>query len=274
MTEVKQAGPCKLPSLRDSPVVQTYKSVDDYVEVAPISPSISGLQPGLQFVQKGSTLAVPSMLTRQRRGRAVRSKRLKGRRKRVTPKLPPIIDTVVTVGHRLRFQANATASATNVTVGTLIGACGGIGTVTNSQLSAWASTIKVRRITLWPGTPGNNPSTCEVIWSSAGTTQFKDESKNVVMPTGITVERPVVSTPPKDSLAAFWQSSNNASSILFQLTCSAGTVVDVDVAYTLGNNNASINITGFAVIVVGTIYYGRLDGVGGKFPPQGVPTTN
>jgi hypothetical protein len=32
--------------------------------------------------------------------------------------------------------------------------------------------------------------------------------------------------------------------------------------------------TGYAAATLGSFYYARLDGVGGKFLPLGVPTTN
>jgi hypothetical protein len=204
-----------------------------------------------------------------------RSRRSGGRMKKGSgvPALPPQLETVLSVKHTFRFETTAAVTATNVTIGNVISVCGGVGTIANSQISMWASSVRVISITVWPGLSSTevNP---EVIWQSAGTTQAKDASKSRSIPGGVTMDRAVVSRPPAGSLARLWQLSSNSSSVLFQLTAPAQSIVDVKIAFTLANNYGGLNVMGYAAVTLGTIYYSRLDSVGGKCVPVGVPTTN
>lgn len=238
-------------------------SLDEHKAI--LSPSVgAALVPG-----KPVNLALKAGRAPRRNGRPLS----KGGKPKRLPSLPPQISAVVTVSHRYRFQASAAASAVAVTVGTLVGACGGIGTVSNSTIACWASSVRVRQVTIWPGTPSNNPNTTEIIWGQVGTSYTKDESKLATIPTGVTVDRPVSERPPKDSLASFWLSAATSGTVM-TITCGPGSVVDVDLTFTLANNFASVNITGLAAVLVNVVYYLRLDGVGGKFVPLGLPTTN
>jgi hypothetical protein len=213
--------------------------------------------------------------TKKMRGARGGKKHRKGKKGMRHPRLPPQLETVITVGHTYRYQALNACNSVNVTVGNVAGACMMVGTVLNSTCVAPVSSVKVRRVKLWPSaTTGLNPNNNEIIWQYVGSNFEKDESKSDVLPTGVTIDECLVATPPKKSFACLWSTMGNASNVLFQVTCAAGAVVDVDVAFTLANNFGGLTITGFGNVVVGTVYYGRLDGVNGKLIPQGVPTTN
>jgi hypothetical protein len=174
----------------------------------------------------------------------------------------------------LRFTATATAASVQVTIGQVMCAIGSICTIANSTVTSVASSIKLHKITIWPAsTTAGAAQNAEVLWINVGNFS-KDESKSTAVPSGTTISDVIVDLPPKDSLACFWQASAGAASPLFSLTCPAGSIIDVDVSWTMSNNFAAVVQAGYAAATLGTLYYSRLDGVGGKFLPLGVPTTN
>jgi len=203
-----------------------------------------------------STLIAPALLTQAKRKKS--------------SALPPMINTAIKIRHTYRFTSSSTTALVAVTGGTLAGALGGVCSVVNSTIVAWASSLKIHKITVWPGTGTQNT---EVQWANTGN-YAKDDSFSELIPTGITVDHAIVSVPPRNSLAAFWQASAGYNTTLFNISAPSGSIVDIDISYTLANNLPGTSVAGYAVAALGTIYYGRLDGVGGKFTPVGVPTTN
>jgi len=195
-------------------------------------------------------------------------------RKLRVPSLPPTVDTVVKAHSVLRFTATAAAASVNVTTASLMMACGGIGTIANSTVASVASTLKLHKITIWPAsTTAGAGQNAEVLWSDLGGIT-KDESKSTAIPAGVTVADVISERPPRETQAHFWQSSSGGGSNLFALTCPAGSIIDVSVSWTLRNNISGVTQAGYAAVTLGAFYYARLDGVGGKFLPLGVPTTN
>jgi len=192
-----------------------------------------------------------------------------------TSKLPPILDTVAQGHSVLRFTATSAAASAAVTIGNVLMAIGGIGTIANSTVTSVASSVKLHKITIWPAsTSAGAGQNAEVIWSNQGN-YAKDESKSSVVPTGTTLTDVVVSRPPLNgSLQSAWQASAGAATQFFALTCPAGSIIDIDVSWTLSNNFVNVAQAGYAAVTLGSLYYARLDGVGGKFLPLGVPTTN
>lgn len=188
--------------------------------------------------------------------------------------MPPTVDTVVTCHAILRFTATSAAASTNVTTATLLMACGGIATIANSTVASVASSYKLHSITIWPAsTTAGAGQQAEVLWPELGGIT-RDESKSTAIPAGVTVSDVVKERPPKASQMAFWQSSAGGASTVCSITCPAGSIIDVDLTFTLRNNIAGVTQNGYAAATLGAYYYARLDGVGGKFLPLGVPTTN
>jgi hypothetical protein len=188
--------------------------------------------------------------------------------------MPPTIDTV-SQGHSvLRFTATSAAAAVSVSIGNILASIGGIGTIANSTIESVASSFRVHSVTIWPASVTAGASqNAEVVWTNSGN-YTKDESKSTAVPSGITMADVVVNRPPPSSLAAVWQVSLAASTAMFLVTCPAGSIIDLDVSWTLSNNFAGFTQAGYAAVTLGSFYYARLDGVGGKFLPLGVPTTN
>jgi hypothetical protein len=174
----------------------------------------------------------------------------------------------------LRFTATAAAASVNITNASLLMACGGIGTIANSTVASVASSFLLHKVTIWPAsTTAGATQNAEVLWPELGGIT-RDESKSTAIPAGVTVSDVICERPPKLSQISFWNSSGGGGSTVFAITCPAGSIIDISVTWTLRNNIAGVTQAGYAAVTLGAFYYARLDGVGGKFLPLGVPTTN
>lgn len=233
-----------------------------------------GDEPGFELIEKKQALLPVNGLPLVTGARGRKGGHRAGGRGRRGPSLPPTIECTPALSHRYRYFANATATNANVTVGNLLGAMGGICTVANSTISSICSSVRVKRVSIYSGVVSTGAVNAELTWFAGGSSFTKDDSKESSVPEGITMERVLVTRPPAKALASFWQNSASVSNVLFQITCQGGSLIDVEMVGTLGNNLSNVAITGYSTATLATVYYGRLDGVGGKFQPLGVPTTN
>lgn len=141
-------------------------------------------------------------------------------------------------------------------------------------MTSVASCVKLRKVSIWPASEadtatGNNPEIEYV--SGYGTTS--DRSYVQSIPGGVSVSKPVVSKPGKDTLAALWQNSSASSTSLFTLyDINKGSIIAVDVSFMLRNAVPGINFT-VATAVLGTMYYLYLDGATAKLQPVALPNT-
>ena len=188
--------------------------------------------------------------------------------------LPPPIEATPRVKKTFRF-AVSTNGTYQTTLASLLGACGGTCTIANSKVQPWASSVRVRRLTVWP--PGGATGNYTFIdWASSGSAGFvPDTAKINIVPDGVVVSSALRFVPPKGSLAGNWLNpvTLSTSSILFGGTYKIGSIVDLDIEFTLSNVSEAGNIT-VAAATLGNIYYLALDGPSSnKIVPQGVPTT-
>jgi len=198
----------------------------------------------------------------------------KKRRSRGPPNLPPQLETVVTIQKVFRFLSSGSVSQVDITGAKLAGALGGCCTVTNSVVTCWASSCRVHSITVWPSVSLTAPVP-EIIWYSPLAQNEKDESKIRSLPSGVTVDRALKSSPPADSLASSWLTlANLTSTALWRFNgVPAASVIDVSVTFTLSNNLSGQDL-GVVTGVLKTFYWLALDGPGTNvIRPQGVPTT-
>jgi len=233
-----------------------------------------------------SSLALTSsgketMLTTKKSASFGRRRRGRGENKRGGASLPPPLQAVVTVHHVFRFVVTTAGAITGTPVtidgGGLAGALGGTCSVVNSNLTTWASSIRLHRVSIWPsavavGTLSPQP---EVIWYSPSNAVEKDTSVERVLPAGITQTAPVHSRPPKGSFCGMWMNPVvNVTNILFGLTyVPGGSVIDLDVSFTMSNNMGTLGRV-IATGVLGTIYYLYLDGsTRHGLIPAGKPST-
>jgi hypothetical protein len=178
--------------------------------------------------------------------------------------LPKSLNVVPTVKHTFRFLSTSN-NVGSVTVGTLLGALGSIGTSV-VQTTNWNASVRLHSIKVWP--PAGSSSYVE--WVTTGG-YAKDEIKDSSLPTGVTVSKSLVFTPPKLSFAALWQA--NVGNTLFKMYAPTGSIIDVHVSYCPVGSFAT-NSNTVATAVLGVIYYLYLDGSSTHyFQPVALPTT-
>jgi hypothetical protein len=279
------------------PTIQTSKwvklpTITDYKEIEPIVAKKS-VNTAVEYKAKDAKMQaqpVPSesllgngmSLTSRRSGlrRIVRAKGRKGKKGKArgstrTPSLPPELEITPILGHTFRFRNTADVVSQSFTVGNLIGICGGIGSIVNSTVASIASSVKLRRVTIWPSTEAesgtdHNPEISFV--TAYGTTS--DRSFNKSVPGGLTVSAPLTAKPKSDTLASMWQNSSASSSTLFYIyDLPKNSVIDVDVSFCLRNAQGGLNFT-VTTAVLGASYYLYLDGSSTHiFQPVALPNT-
>lgn len=196
-------------------------------------------------------------------------------RKGRAPALPPMLDAVIVCHHVFRFQViTGFTSLVNITGGCLAGVAGGLCSVVNSTLVCPASSIRIHRLTIWPAAQSAPTNPPEVVWFSPITIMEKDSSKESMLPAGITMERALVSKPPKGTLCSDWFATVGAVNVaMFGLSnFAAGGVIDLEMSWTQSNNLLGVNRT-VSTAVLGTWYYLYLDGSSGSIQPVGKPNT-
>lgn len=172
--------------------------------------------------------------------------------------LPPVRDMSVTVrSHTFRYVSTNGANATNITPTNIIGTCGGICTVANSKLTPWASSFLLKCIRCWPGPSATGYEDVVIRWAAYNSIGTRDQKLERALPLGVTVTGCLEFRPPKGSAATWWQVAN--SSVLLVISCAPGSILELDVDFTLSNSF----ITSDATIATGTlasVYYLPLDG--------------
>jgi len=190
------------------------------------------------------------------------------------PDLPPDLNVTPVNSITLRYQATAAVTGTNITVGYLLAACGNICTVANTTLESIASSVRVRRVTIWPAasstsSPGYNQANLAWVLSSTS----KDDSRISVLPDGVTASKCVSSRPPRGTLAGMWHTNNDNSLAVLIIACSAGSVIDVQLQFTCQNIFGGV-ATSVASGTQGDFYYTYLDSTSGHLlAPIGRPRT-
>jgi len=188
--------------------------------------------------------------------------------------IPPW-EASITVRHRYRFDLTSGINATNITVGMIFGVIGTIGQVANTSVASIASSFRIRRVTIYESSQGVVTVSSEIFWASAVDVNSKDM---VMSNSTIPYDRPtrVSSVPPRGTLSSFWWNSGATSTTsLFGITASIGSIVEVDLDFTIAN--ALEGLAGIAVstATVGNIYYLALNGPSVNTAiPVGLPTTH
>lgn len=223
----------------------------------------------------GVATASTSSLGTRKRGRGRPKGMGRGRRSRqhrgVVPRLPPAIDVVPVVPFRLRYRVAVGSNAT-ITRKLLAGALGGIVTVANTTLTCWASSARLSRVILWPGTAGG----AQIRPADGTAEQSLQRDRNMVdqMPDGVTTTAPIVFTPNRKSYLAEWQMlSDNSSDGLFTLGVVEGVIIDVEGVFTLNqqHNASPVTIT-ISSGALGSSFWLSLDGAN-NVQVLGLPST-
>jgi hypothetical protein len=185
---------------------------------------------------------------------------------------PPKLNLTHTVSTTLRFQCSTAATKT-ITAADIAGACGTICTILNTSTQPWASSFRIKRVSIFPPSSAAAVETVGIFWQNANG-YVRDEIKDVTVPLGMTVPTRVSSSPPKRSLASDWISSTYTGNIM-DLTVVDGAVVDLNIDY---NITAALNPYAPILInvgVLGNIYYLALDGrASNTITPVALSTTS
>jgi len=195
----------------------------------------------------------------------------RGRRGGLKSSLPPAWKSPV-YRSRLQYQASSNVSASNITRGMLGSTVGVIGVVLNTTAAAVASSFRLRSIRCWPAAG----SSVDVIWvtNTAEQALQRDKTDFKIVPTGVTETGMTVVKPPKGTWAAMWQATNeNATDVLFSISCAQGSVLEISLDFTFPTGIPPYGQT-LAVVSVGQWYYPPLDGTNNKLPPVVLQTTH
>lgn len=170
---------------------------------------------------------------------------------------PSQLNTNIRLSHRYRFTATAAQNGP-ITDTNLLGVCGGVGSVVNSQIALFTKSVKVRKIEIWsaPASQGAN-STCSVDWEGFGNSPNVEVSDTTV---SVTKNAHVVSSPPPQSLCSFWQEATGTN--LFTIVCPANSIIDLWLDEVLADQTTNLQAFPAVTAVVGRIYYLALDGTG------------
>jgi len=187
--------------------------------------------------------------------------------------LPPAIKIFPPRRMRMYFSNSTNTGSYAVSVGSLLGAFGGICTVTNSTVSTVHSSVRVLKVQLWPGPSTTAAGAADLTWSGASG-NIPDDERIRPVPEGVSVTGVLTFTPPKASLAALWWDEPDNGTTLFNIQGTPGSVVLVDVQLTQAQTVIPFPST-VATGTVGTFYYLALDGPSSnKWTPIGVTTTH
>jgi hypothetical protein len=189
--------------------------------------------------------------------------------------LPPVINASQVVSGRYRFTSLSNALV-SVSIADVLGACGGVCSVTNSVFKPWASSFRIKEIRMYPGVnPNVGVSYNSVAWNSGISGVAQDQERVDDLPAGITVTHALSFKPPEKSLASDWISCiATTTTNLFAMQSQVGTIIDFHVDYTLSNQFQAGSIT-IATGTLGSIYYLPLDGAASaEYPNTHLPGTH
>lgn len=209
----------------------------------------------------------------QRRNLGSRGARRGGRRRglRGTTISPPEFVPTLSLGHKFRFSTGVAFTGLPVTRAMLLNLYT-MATTTSNQ-NRLVTAVKLKRVQVWGSPPimgSGAPTTVVVEWlgNQAPSTIHSD--------TGMGVRPSYVSSrPPVDSSDRWWSiSGTNESEVLFKISGPIGTVIDIQAAVRLADDEAAVAAeNGTAVMsTVGKVYFNYLDGFASKLltPAGGV----
>lgn len=202
--------------------------------------------------------------------KAVRNNK-KSSPKNLPQSFPPQLAQKPVFGRIIRFQADADVSDFGVTRGHVLKLAVAKSGVDVTGVTMWSG-VKIRRIDVWSASSVGDVGafvTNSIEWQS------NDGPSKLITDTG-NINRPahISTSPPTKSLAGFWsqiRDSASFSDVLFYLTCSNGSIIDLHLSFVEGNGTTSTE----AVVVTCTgvnstnrgIFMNNLDGATSSLLP-------
>jgi hypothetical protein len=173
----------------------------------------------------------------------------------------------------LRFKSNSSSSIQITDYG-LVMAAGSICTTSNATLVAIYKSVRLRRVRVWspPASQGEDGA-INLGWtpitgqSIAANGLVNDASPNPAAPAYIDAR------PPGNAFASMWR-DGTPSTNLFQLSCTIGSVIDLEVDCILNTTQAIGPTLSITTGTGGILYWPALDCDGSDhYTPYGRPTT-
>jgi hypothetical protein len=146
--------------------------------------------------------------------------------------------------------------------------CGGIVTVANTTVTLWASSFKLKKIVVWPAA-GTTVTLDGVIGGTAEQALQRETLVGADMPTGITLDKPVVFVPKANSYLSMWQVTNtNGTDQFLSISGAAGAIFDIHIAFTHFSGIGAVGPTATttSTVPLGDVVYMPLD-TGNKITP-------
>jgi hypothetical protein len=170
---------------------------------------------------------------------------------------PPQMRANLEVKHQYRFVSSS-GTPTTITDSTLLTACGCLASTAILGRAIFQA-VKVNRIEVWtPPASVGAAATCSIFWTP--TTGGIFGMSREVSDTTVSVSEPahVISTPPKETLAGYYQIGLGNS--LFTLVAPPGSLIDVWVSLVV-IDGAMTNATTSTLVgaTIGGVYYSSLD---------------
>ncbi len=179
----------------------------------------------------------------------------------------------------IRYTTSAGNTQLGVGIKPLLFGLGGMCTTagTGGTLTSLCQCFRLRRVQIWSVPPSAGATaTVEINWFPSGSADLVPayELSNTSM--SISVPAHVSSTPPRNTLASFWQNPTTASSgLLFVLTAPADSIVEVDLDFILSDNEQSVvQYSTASTVTLGKVYYVCLDGGSGTIVPVNLTAAN
>jgi len=229
---------------------------------------LRGPSPGVRPAR--AEVKVKSVMTK-----ASKAGQKKRKARGVTGMFPPQLDVDPVYMRVFRYR-NTSATQKQITVANMFGILGNVVSVTNTTVIGIASAVRLKKITIWPAI--GSPTFANVDWTNSSTTgQSKERQIIDTVPTGVVSEPgPVVYTVPSygsgdNTLLCGWINTNASSSTkLFDIICTVGSIIDVQVLWQSVNEIAGLQ-QGISSGSLGSFGFFPLDGTGGVYTPLGVP---
>jgi len=201
---------------------------------------------------------------------------MRGRSKNAGMSIPPRINATTIVRHTKRYAAQTSGvTVYPVSANNLAGALGSTCYVANTSARAAFATARIISITVWPSQDSSAVgNVADVRWvNSVSSFVDKDVDYIVNLPLGISVTRALTFKPPKQTFAGLWTVLGSlATTNMFTLELSEGSIVDICTEATLGNNMTGATVTLTTTQPIGAFGYTPLNGSGGGLVPLGVAT--
>ncbi len=171
---------------------------------------------------------------------------------------PSKFDANIRVTHTYRFTTTATVTSSAIKVADLIGVCGVMNITSLTAHRAIAYAVRVKWVKVWApaiSTGSYISGSCSVEWLGENYHPSIDKSDST---NSLSDPAYVHTSPPKGSDSGNWF-SNDTTATLFNLSCTAGAVVDVCLEYVLNDSTLVLTVTSGSNGTVGQIYYRYLD---------------